>query len=165
MLAEQEQGENAEIEKLEQGIYRGVYTSHDIATDYAALLDDLSYIKNECDGIIYLDIPYPPAFLTLNQFSANCSSWNSSGDRLRQLRYLSMHPEKAPDVLYYLTNDFFFKQSASEKEKTMFEAYASLLCDGTVIRGKQGIIVKVQRWKGPETSEMKDWLDMYSGGF
>ena len=165
MLAEQEQGENAEIEKLEQGIYRGVYTSHDIATDYAALLDDLSYIKNECDGIVYLDIPYPPAFLTLNQFSANCSSWNSSGDRLRQLRYLSMHPEKAPDVLYYLTNDFFFKQSASEKEKTMFEAYASLLCDGTVIRGKQGIIVKVQRWKGPETSEMKDWLDMYSGGF
>ena len=159
-----EEGKTAS-EKLDRGIYCGIHTTPELARDYNGLLADTDKIKAESRGPVYLDIPYPPAMLTLDLPSSNCSSWNSVGGRARQMRYLSMYPEKAPDILYYPTNDFFFGQSSTRGQEALFEEFARLLCDGTVTRGQQGIIVKVKSWRGPDSPAVQAWLSEHPGGF
>ena len=158
LLTEGETVAENNMVKIEQGVYEGIYTTSTIAKEYNDLLEDLDVIKAESRGPVYLENPFPLAELYLELPSSNCSSWNSVGTRDRQIRYFQMHPEKTPDVIYYVKRDFFFRQTATEKEMQLFETYAKHLCDGTIKRGKNGIIVNVEKWKNPGDPALMNWV-------
>ena len=146
------------LEKMRRGPYKGIYTSAETAQVYHDTLDDLDLVNSLSDGPVYLDVPQTMSSIYLDLPASNGSLWNSYEPRDRQLRYFAMHPEKQPDIIYYAFRDAFNTYDYGEEQISLFREFIRQLCEGTFIEGKNGILVKVTKWKDPSDPALTAWV-------
>ena len=149
------------FKKIETGPYKGIETTDIIRSNVYDYQADLDIVKNECNHFVYLDNSNPLSFLYLDLPTSNCFTWPSVSFLSRHLVFFEKNPDKRPDTIYFCY-DFYLKENPDQSSAQLTNRFARLLCenvcDGSIISGKKGLIVKVNSWKDCSYAPLYEWI-------
>ncbi len=130
-------GDGTDREKtvFDDGIFKGMNAVTDVAEKYDSYDADARRMKDMFpDGTLYVDAVYPNVYLSADM-RYGCHSVFTEGDRVisRQLEYLSLHPDREPDVIYVP-----YAKRACDLRK---EFWLGVYPDREVVNGRMGYIL------------------------
>ena len=148
-------------QRIDKGPHKGIYTSEMIKKYLDAYFNDMDTIAAMSEKAPHITGMMPYAYLYLDRDYPIYTTYLFADDDMkfeeRTDIYWQLHPEKRPDIIYIPVRaipyqahpkyyDYERYREMPEEEFVSFDWF-----EGMAVKGEGGVIVKVTKWKQPET--------------